>query len=132
MVSGTGSSFKDKVSFNIKVANQKFVQVVGKGDVHIPGVGEIKEVLFIPEIPYNILAIIKLSNGTKIELLFKDDTVQLTNDGKEVGDVIVTSGLSYFIPTINTTAQVIANLLNDGVKYGKEEGEKDDNADSDT
>ncbi|KAG8147776.1 hypothetical protein E2320_000013 [Naja naja] len=121
-----------QVSFNIKVANQKFVQVVWKGDVHIPGLGKIKEVLFIPEIPYNILAIIKLSKGTKIEVLFKDGTVQLTNDGKEVGDVIVTSGLSYFIPTINTTAQVIANLSNDGIKNGKEEGERDDNANSDT
>ncbi|KAG8147634.1 hypothetical protein E2320_022444, partial [Naja naja] len=107
-------TYLDKVSFSIKVANQKFMQVVGKGDVHIPGLGKIKEFLFIFEIPYN------------------DGTVQLTNDGKEVRDVIVTSGLSYFIPTINTTAQVIANLSNDGVKNGKEEGEKDDNADSDT
>ncbi|KAG8139571.1 hypothetical protein E2320_002337, partial [Naja naja] len=54
----------NEVSFKIKVANQKFVQVVGKGDVHIPGLGRIKEVLFIPEIPYNVLAIIKLTKGT--------------------------------------------------------------------
>ncbi|KAG8147295.1 hypothetical protein E2320_000196 [Naja naja] len=33
---------------------------------------------------------------------------------------------------MNTTTQVIANFSNDGVKNGKEEGEKDDNADSDT
>ncbi|KAG8145517.1 hypothetical protein E2320_012039 [Naja naja] len=118
--------------FKIKVANQKFVQVVGKEDVHIPGLGRIKEVLFIPEIPYNVLAIIKLIKGTKIEVLFDNGTIQLTNDGKEVGDVIVTSGLAYFIPTMNTTAQVIANFSNDGVKNGKEEGEEDDNADSDT
>ncbi|KAG8127764.1 hypothetical protein E2320_014643 [Naja naja] len=122
----------DEVSFKIKVAHQKFVQVVGKGDVHIPGLGRIKEVLFIPEIPYNILAIIKLIKGTKIEVLFNNGTIQLTNDGKEVGDVIVISGLAYFIPTMNTTAQVIANFSNDGVKNGKEEGEEDDNADSDT
>ncbi|KAG8127549.1 hypothetical protein E2320_014450, partial [Naja naja] len=110
----------DEVSFKIKVANQKFVQVVGKGDVHIPGLGRIKEVLFIPEIPYNVLAIIKLIKGTKIEVLFNNGTIQLTNDGKEVGDVIVTSGLAYFIPTMNTTT--------------KWEGRrrKDDNADSDT
>ncbi|XP_026544602.1 uncharacterized protein LOC113426447 [Notechis scutatus] len=122
----------DEVSFNIKVANQKFMQVVGKGDIHIPGLGRIKEVLFIPEIPYNVLSVIKLSKGTKIKVLFKVSTIQLTNDSKEVGDVIVTSRLSYFIPTINTTAQIIANLSNDGVKNGKEEREKDDNADSDT
>ncbi|KAG8135220.1 hypothetical protein E2320_008261 [Naja naja] len=103
-----------------------------EGDVHIPGLGRIKEVLFIPEIPYNVLAIIKLIKGTKIEVLFNNGTIQLTNDGKEVGDVIVTSGLAYFIPTMNTTAQVIANFSNDGVKNGKEEGEEDDNADSDT
>ncbi|KAG8147087.1 hypothetical protein E2320_022569, partial [Naja naja] len=106
------------------VANQKFMQVVGKGDVHIPGLGKIKEVLFIPEIPYNVLATIKLSKGTKIEVLFKDGTVQLTNDGKEVENVIVTSGLPYFIPTINTTAQVITNFSNDGVKNGEKEGER--------
>ncbi|KAG8124480.1 putative Cysteine-rich venom protein [Naja naja] len=70
--------------------------------------------------------------STKIEVLFNNGTIQLTNDGKEVGDVIVTSGLAYFIPTMNTTTQVIANFSNDGVKNGKEEGEKDDNADSDT
>ncbi|KAG8124693.1 hypothetical protein E2320_020018 [Naja naja] len=33
---------------------------------------------------------------------------------------------------MNTTAQVIANFSNDGVKNGKEEGKEDDNADSDT
>ncbi|KAG8139386.1 hypothetical protein E2320_002153, partial [Naja naja] len=91
--------------------------VVGKGDVHIPGLGRIKEVLFIPEIPYNVLAIIKLIKGTKIKVLFNNGTIQLTNDGKEVGDVIVT---------------IIANFSNDGVKNGKEEGGEDDNADSDT
>ncbi|KAG8147195.1 hypothetical protein E2320_022735, partial [Naja naja] len=121
----------DEVSFKIKVANQNCAGG-WEGDVHIPGLGRIKEVLFIPEIPYNVLAIIKLSKGTKIEVLFNNGTIQLTNDGKEVGDVIVTSGLAYFIPTMNTTAQVIANFSNDGVKNGKEEGEKDDNADSDT
>ncbi|KAG8139015.1 hypothetical protein E2320_001790 [Naja naja] len=91
------------------------------GDVHIPGLGRIKEVLFIP---YNVLAIIKLIKGTKIEVLFNNGTIQLTNDGKEVGGVIVTSGLAYFIPTMNTTTQVIANFSNDGVKNGKEEGER--------
>ncbi|KAG8139016.1 hypothetical protein E2320_001791 [Naja naja] len=38
-----------------------------------------------PFIPYNALAIIKLIKGTKIEVLFNNGTIQLTNDGKEVG-----------------------------------------------
>ncbi|KAG8128742.1 hypothetical protein E2320_015566, partial [Naja naja] len=122
----------DEVSFKIKLPTKICAGGGWEGDVHIPGLGRIKEVLFIPEIPYNVLAIIKLIKGTKIEVLFNNGTIQLTNDGKEVGDVIVTSGLAYFIPTMNTTAQVIANFSNDGVKNGKEEGEEDDNADSDT
>ncbi|KAG8147721.1 hypothetical protein E2320_022619, partial [Naja naja] len=111
----------DEVSFKIKVANQKFVQVVGKTTSQV--LRESRK--SFSYLKYHII------KGTKIEVLFNNGTIQLTNDGKEVGDVIVTSGLAYFIPTMNTT-QVIANFSNDGVKNGKEEGEKDDNADSDT
>ncbi|KAG8140751.1 hypothetical protein E2320_003401, partial [Naja naja] len=110
-----------QVSFKIKVANQKFVQVVGKGDVHIPGLGRIKEVLFIPEIPYNVLAIIKLIKGTKIEVLFNNGTINLP---------MMARSLFYTHHEYHRTSY--SQFSNDGVKNGKEEGEKDDNADSDT
>ncbi|KAG8139523.1 hypothetical protein E2320_002292 [Naja naja] len=94
----------DEVLFKIKVANQNLCRWLGRGDVHIPGLGRIKEVLFIPEIPYNVLAIIKLIKGTKISLFYTHHEYH---------------------------AQVIANFQMMVLRMGRKK-ERDDNADSDT
>ncbi|KAG8139524.1 hypothetical protein E2320_002291 [Naja naja] len=84
-----------------------------EGDVHIPGLGRIKEVLFIPEIPYNVLAIIKLIKGTKIKVLFNNATSNLP---------MMARSLFYTHHEYHRTSY--SQFSNDGVKNGKEEGER--------
>ncbi|KAG8141018.1 hypothetical protein E2320_003640, partial [Naja naja] len=107
-----------KMSFNIKIANQN------------------SEVLFIPETPYNVLATVTLSKGAKIEVLFKDGNVLLTNNGKEVGNVVLSGGLPYYIPYHESIEQINAGFSNkdehsDGVEEKEREENIDDNCNTD-
>lgn len=88
--------------------------MAGKGNTHIQGIGKIEGFLFIPEIPYNILATIKLCKNTNIEVTFKNGGVHMTKNGENIGEVIIKNGLSYFKPVKINQLSIEINLSTKG------------------
>ncbi|XP_060549059.1 uncharacterized protein LOC132712237 [Pantherophis guttatus] len=130
------SSFK-REDFSIKVADQNQVRVTGKGTITLPGVGKIEGVLLVPEIPHNILAAVKLSKESGVEMIFTKGNVKVSKDRKDIGRVTINQGLPYitfyedYTHSINTSSEN-AEDTDQGRTEGEQVGGKEVDNDSNT
>ncbi|KAG8126392.1 hypothetical protein E2320_021472 [Naja naja] len=90
--------FTEEMDSGVKVANGIGERVKGKGDAYIPGLGLIKDILYVPGIDYNLLAALKLSKDGHIDILFSKGKVYVTYDGEKAGEVVEKDGLPYYVP----------------------------------
>lgn len=73
-------------------------KLTGKGDVHVAGIGTIKGVLLVPEIPYNILAAMKISEEMELEVIFSEGRGTVQKGGIVSETVVIQKGLPFFHP----------------------------------
>ncbi|KAG8139121.1 hypothetical protein E2320_001889 [Naja naja] len=72
----------EEIDSGVNADNGIGERVKGKGDAYIPGLGLLKDILYVPGIDYNLLATLMLSKDGHIDILFSKGKVYVTYDGE--------------------------------------------------